>query len=100
MIVHVLQKHIDVGRKNQKAWIDGGININGISEICPIALALKEFFCVSYAQATAWKLQIGLFPDNLIFNVPTPLEVAEFIHRFDRLENVEPFQFEIDKIDL
>jgi hypothetical protein len=82
MIVKVTQEHIDKGKR-----ID--------CYHCPVALALLDVFKVKTVNVGAFDLRIGLFPDNLIFTVPTPSLVERFIYRFDEGRSVEPFEFEL-----
>lgn len=82
MIVKVTQEHIDKGQRR---------NCTG----CPITLALKDTFKVDFAQATRYSLKVGQFPENLIFSVPTPHAVMNFIDHYDLEDVVEPFEFEL-----
>jgi len=82
MLVKVTQEHIDKGTVRD-------------SSSCPIALALKETFKVDFALATQYNLQVGQFPENLIFLVPTPIKAINFMDAFDTESSCEPFEFEL-----
>jgi hypothetical protein len=82
MIVKVTQEHIDKGQI-------------GSSRSCPIALALKDTFKVKFSQVTGVCLTVGQFPENLVFTIPTPPKIMDFIEAFDLELVVEPFEFEL-----
>lgn len=94
MIVKVTQEHIDKGRQN---IIDEGSQICFTrAQICPVSIALKEIFKVSYAKTGLLEISVGIFPnDNLIFSKETPVEVYDWIRKFDTGLPVEPFEFEL-----
>lgn len=93
MIVKVTQEHIDEGTRLCR--IERIKLITSISENCPTSLALIDTFKVSYACSTWFTLQVGMFPDNIVFKVRTPKIVRQFIDRFDTNLTVEPFEFEL-----
>lgn len=94
MLVKVTQEHIDKGRQNIAS---AGNDISFMrAQICPVSLALKEVFKVSYAKTGLLDINVGIFPeDNLIFSKETPQIVYEWIREFDSNVPVQPFEFEL-----
>lgn len=84
MIVKVTQEHIDKAQQED-------------CRLCPVEQALIETFKVKKAYAFYQELVIGEFPDDtLVFNVPTPPQVLEWMLKFDKQEQVvQPFEFEL-----
>lgn len=98
VIVKVTQEHIDKGRTIS---YDERICNN-----CPIALALKDTFKVQETYASYGHLRVGVFPENLTFEVETPDNVFQWMNNFDVKNNpytkeeefkksVQPFEFEL-----
>ena len=89
MIVKVTQEHID------KASKEIGFDNNARCSICPVAQALRDTFKVNFVFASYEVLTVGRFPDNLIFEVETPLEVFRKMSEFDNKGIMEPFEFDL-----
>lgn len=89
MIVKVTQEHIDKARKLIP-------NTAYVCTVCPVALALKDTFKVETVWASLSKLRIGRFPENIIFEVETPVNIVNWMTNFDTGDvNVQPFEFEL-----
>lgn len=68
------------------------------SECCPITFALKRVFGVEYAQVTYNKINVGMFPDNIIFDIPTSDAIKKWLKHYDAdpLKNFTPVELEIE----
>lgn len=64
---------------------------------CPIVFALKRTFGVEFCQVQYHRIEVGRFPDNIIFEVKTPNNVFLWLKKFDSNSgNFSPFLFELN----
>ncbi len=78
MKIKVTQEHIDQGQMKSPFY-------------CPVAIALREHFWSSSVGASICVVKYKHPPVKL----PIPLEVKEFVHSFDNMLGVKPFEFEL-----
>ena len=86
MRVKVTRKDIEKGKRRMYA-------------ACPVALAIRKKRKVQYAIVGEDDCCIR-FADHLEEGVPLPLEARAFIKRFDGMEPVAPFEFELQGIPM
>lgn len=77
MLIRVKQEHIDKGKPN-----------NCIR--CPIALALYDQVPFKYG---IYVMGFGIVIDSVTYKLPT--KIKQFIEDFDKLLDVNPFEFEL-----
>ena len=92
MRINVTQEHIDQGREavEEKKVLYRGI---GIPYACPVAQALNGS---GFTAARATVLGLTVSVGDLRRTLHCPIEVAEWMNRFDDLQPVEPFSFDLD----
>lgn len=60
---------------------------------CPIALALKH---AGFTNVWVVDLDLQVYYNGRNRILPTPQSCYDFIHNFDKGQDVEPFEFELD----
>ena len=81
MIIKVTQEHIDKGKANSR---------------CPIALAIISAGFIGVLVDEVYIYIDGCLREGKYSRFVTPIAVRMFIHKFDLLESVEPFEFNLD----
>ena len=81
--IRVTQRHIDSG-------------VSGGSTSCPVALAVREVLGVD-ADVSVGSYTLGYRPKNRLDYrlLDLPTRVTDFISRFDKGLEVDPFEFEL-----
>ncbi len=82
MLIQVTQEHIDEG-------------IVYDCEVCPIALAINRLLKLGLKTVIVATVII-CNSDRELCRCNYPDEARDFINRFDRLDPVKPFSFELD----
>ena len=68
----------------------------GCANACPVALAIERVCDTFYGYYPDVQGDTVTFWNGDVMNLRLPLEVAEFIDRFDNKKIVSPFEFHVD----